>query len=357
MRRRRIVSTVEKRRRSNGGVFRLGVALAGVLLAGCSAPWKPTPVRLCGQTMGTVYAITIDRVQLDEAQVKQLQGEIDAALAQLNRQMSTYDPESELSRFNAQRDTEPFPVSKETAFVVSKSLEIFRESDGYFDVTVGPLVNLWGFGPDGRRRSPPESEEIERRRSAVGSNHLAVQHDPPALVKSIPDLQVDLSAIAKGYGVDLVSSLLKSKGYGDHLVEIGGEVVGSGRVWRIGVERPAESLNRREIEEIVLLENRAMATSGGYRNFFDADGKRYSHTIDPKTGRPVEHSLASVTVVAKTCAEADAIATAVMAMGPTKGLAWLESLPEIEGLLLIADGPGEFKEAVTSGMQRLLQPK
>lgn len=330
-----------------------------VLLAivGCADSRTPTAVSFTGPTMGTTYSVTIENVQLSPEQTRQLQRDIDEALATLNRQMSTYDPESEISRFNDYEGTEPFPVSEETVFVVKQALEINEHSGGAFDVTVGPLVNLWGFGPAGRKAVSPDAEEINALRQNIGSEHLAVQTDPPALIKKIPQLQVDLSAIAKGYGVDLISSLLRQRGMDTHMVEIGGEVVGRGRAWRIGIEKPSEDITLRSIQEIVRLQDQGMATSGNYRNFFDAQGNRYSHTINPRTGRPVEHHLASATILAPTCAQADAIATAVMVMGPDEGFKWLESQPGVEGLLLTAKPDGTFVEAMTAGMKQFLQPE
>lgn len=276
--------------------------------------------------MGTRYNISyVGDGQAINLLQEERQQDVDARLAQINRQMSTYDPESELSRFNQSESTDWFEVSEETAKVVAFALEVAELSDGQFDPTVGPVVNLWGFGPDGRRKEPPTDEQVAAALARVGYESVEARHDPPALKKSRADVYLDLSAVAKGYGVDEVSRVLADQGAEASMVEIGGEVVcrgakPDGAAWRIGVEKPDE--RGRTIQTVVELSDAALATSGDYRNFFETDGVRYSHTINPKTGRPVEHQLAEVSVRAENCMKADAYATAILVMGPERGYNW-----------------------------------
>ena len=255
----------------------------------------------------------------DELRIK-----IDLELRSVNDQMSTYIDASEISRFNQSASTEWFAVSPDTAAVVEYALEVSRRTGGGFDVTVGPLVNAWSFGTGERSKTVPDDAEIERLRGLIGYQKLEVRAEPPAIRKSAPGLQVDLSSIAKGHGVDRIVELLAGLGASDVFVEVGGEVRTNGvkpdgSPWRVGIQMPDAR------SEVIMIAHEmtagspagtSMATSGDYRNFFVVDGKRYSHTIDPRSGRPVEHAMASVTVVAKTCMQADAWATALNVLGP-----------------------------------------
>jgi thiamine biosynthesis lipoprotein len=217
-------------------------------------------------------------------------------------------------------------------------------------VTVGPLVNLWGFGPGRGEDRVPSATEVEEARARVGYARLEVRDPPPAVRKAIPDLYVDLSAIAKGYGVDRVSEYLESQGVGRYLVEVGGEVRGRGRnargtPWKVAVERPAEG--ERAAYAVVEVDGVGVATSGDYRNFFEKDGRRYSHTIDPATGRPVTHALASVTVVSDTCMTADALATGLNVLGPEAGYALAER-EGIAALFIVREGQGFARRATAA---------
>ncbi len=266
--------------------------------------------------MGTRYRVLISRPTVPE---KEISVGVRRVLDRVDRRMSTYKPESEVSRFNASAGTGWFPVSAETARVVAKALEVWRESGGAFDITVAPLVDLWGFGPKLVPERIPAGAEIEAALARTGSRHLAVRLEPPALRKELPQLEIDLSAIAKGYAVDAVAAWLEARGIHDYLVELGGEVRVSGhhpdgRPWRVAVERAAEGR-----AGVLELNAGAVATSGDYRNWFELDGVRYSHEIDPRTGRPVSHGLVQVTVLAPSCMEADAWATALLVAGPREG--------------------------------------
>ncbi|MCM2372170.1 FAD:protein FMN transferase [Aporhodopirellula aestuarii] len=306
------------------GITPFGFIAGQRVFAGDSSGEASSPLVLVfrGATMGTTYSVKVSDPPPGDDWASEAALTIEAELRRVNDQMSTYLKSSELSRFNASTSTDWFDVSQETADVVAFALEVGAASDGRFDVTVGPLVDRWSFGPGKRNRDVPSDEELDEIGQRIGQQHLAVRRDPPALKKDIAQLRVDLSAIAKGHGVDRVVELLLSLGAKNVFVEIGGEVrvtgakqsAGGSQPWRVGIQKPDAASN-----EIVLahpMEDSAMATSGDYRNFFEVDGERYSHTIDPVTRRPVRHDLASVTVIAPTCMAADAWATALNVVGP-----------------------------------------
>lgn len=296
-------------------------------LAGCGQENVKThpEIHITGSTMGTYYSIKVadDAIQ-DEAS---FQTEVDELLERVNDQMSTYRPESELSRFNQSRDNRPVVVSRDTARVVTESLHLGRETRGALDVTVGPLVNLWGFGPDKRPTKVPSDELIAqtRQKTGLGNLHVITSADADTLQKDIPDLYVDLSSIAKGFGVDKVAEYLEARGSRNYLVEIGGElringVNGKGHPWRVAIEKPTANLG--SVQEVIQVGDNGVATSGDYRNYYEMDGQRFSHTIDPATGKPIHHRLVSVTVVHPSCMTADGLATALTVMGPEKGMAY-----------------------------------
>lgn len=278
-----------------------------------------------GPTMGTQYNVSVV-ARLGEKQEPSLGLQFDKRLAEFNQLMSTYEPDSELSRFNESDSTEWFEVSGDTAEVVAYALELASETKGAYDPTVGPLVNLWGFGPGRKRnRSFPTDEQIEEASKFVGYQQVEVRLEPPALRKQNIEVYLDLSSIAKGDGVDAIARLLDSLEYEAYMVEIGGEVRTRGNKpsdepWKIGIESPDP--RRRSLQKILKLSGESVATSGDYRNFFEQEGVRYSHTIDPRTGRPVLHNLATVSVLADNCREADALATALLVLGPKAGYDW-----------------------------------
>ncbi len=292
-----------------------------------------------GATMGTTYSIKISGPPGGSEWAEETSLAIEAELRRVNDQMSTYLKTSELSRFNDSTSTEWFDVSIETATVVDFALQVEEKSGGAFDVTVAPLVDRWSFGPGKRNRDVPTDEELNAIGKRIGSLHLAVRLDPPALKKDIPELRVDLSAIAKGHGVDRIVELLVRRGAEHVFVEIGGEVRVRGvkqtpdgpRAWTVGVQKPDAASN--EIVVAYPMTDNAMATSGDYRNFFEVDGQRYSHTIDPVTLRPVQHDLASVSVIAPTCMAADAWATALNVLGPERAKRIAET-NELDTLLI-----------------------
>ncbi len=290
-----------------------------------AAPGTLQKLQIEGPTMGTSYHITVCSDAVDTLDKTKIQQDVDQLLKTINQQMSTYIKTSELSQFNQAGPDEWIPVSAPLVKVVDAGLKLSEESDGAFDMTVGPLVNLWHFGPDPGKRTIPDESQIEAARKSVGYHHIQVQHDPPALKKTIPDVYLDLSAIAKGYAVDEVGVYLESLSIQNYLVEIGGEMRArgtnqQGQPWKVGIEKPVSE--KRGVQHVFPLDNLSMATSGNYRNFFEVDGVSYSHTIDPRTGRPVKHTLASVTVVGENCMNCDAIATCLMVLGVEEGYNW-----------------------------------
>lgn len=302
-----------------------------------------------GRTMGTTYMVKVaGSPEIDD---QTLRIKIDAELRSVNDQMSTYLESSEISQFNRSQSTDWFSVSAPFAEVVNKALEISEQTGGAFDVTVAPLVNAWNFGPTKRTGQIPDEETIERLRSQTGFQNLEVRLDPPALRKAIPELQVDLSSIAKGHGVDRVVDVLAGLGVEDVFVEIGGEVRTSGDKpggpWRVGIQLPDAADQTVMVAHRMLVNDdagNAMATSGDYRNFFEVGGKRFSHTIDPRTGRPVDHDLASVTVVAPTCMVADAWATALSVLGPQQALE-VATEQQLHALLATRQSDGTYELA------------
>lgn len=300
-----------------------------------------------GPTMGTTFVVKIAAPDLDARELADIQSAIRESVDAVDRSMSTYKPESELSRFNRSGD-QPFVLSDDFLEVMAVAEDVGRRSGGAFDVTVGPLVDAWGFGP-GEWNGIPDDGLIESLMSSTGWDHLALDADSGTLRKTEPSVRIDLSAIAKGFAVDRVWRTLHDRGYTDLMIEIGGEIRAGGlneqgHPWRIGIERPDET--GREVQVTLLLRDLALATSGDYRNFRDLEHQRISHTIDPRTGRPVEHHLSSVSIVGRRCVEADAWATALTVLGPEEGRA----VAEENGLdaLFILRTPSGF-ETTTAG--------
>ncbi|AXN31386.1 FAD:protein FMN transferase [Vibrio coralliilyticus] len=295
------------------------VAFASLLvLAGCEKPVEQ--IHLSGPTMGTTYNIKyIESEGIPSPEV--LQKEVDRLLEEVNDQMSTYRKDSELSRFNQNQTSTPFEVSPQTATVVKEAIRLNGLTLGALDVTVGPLVNLWGFGPEARPEVVPTDEELAARKANTGIQHLTVEGN--LLTKDIPNLYVDLSTIAKGWGVDVVADYIQSQGIQNYMVEVGGEmrlkgINREGVKWRIAIEKP--SADERAVQEIIEPGDMAVATSGDYRIYFERDGVRYSHIINPQTGKPIRHKVVSVTVLDKSSMTADGLATGLMVLGEEQGM-------------------------------------
>lgn len=314
------------------------VIVAALFLLACS-PASDT-LRLSGPTMGTTWSVQV--VSADQLpKPEQLQDALEQRLEELNEVFSTYLPASQITAFNQQSSSDWFPVSDELVSVVEVARKVSESSNGAFDPTIAPLVNLWGFGPDGQPQRIPEREQIESLLETTGLEKLETRLDPPALRKMHPQLQLDLSAIAKGYAVDELARLLDRLKAHSYMVEVGGEVRtkgprADGRAWQIALESPVAGT--REVLRIVGLQNQSMATSGDYRNFFELDGQRYSHTIDPRNGWPVAHDLAAVNVIADDCMSADAWATALLVLGQQYGPTTAEWRGLAANFLSIEDG-------------------
>jgi thiamine biosynthesis lipoprotein len=332
--------------------LRIWLALVGLAFFVSCTP-APQQISVSGETMGTTYHIRYVTANPNHSP-ERVKERVDAVLEQVNSQMSTYDPNSELSLFNQRETTEPVVISRSLETVVRRALEIGRETNGLLDVTVGPMVNLWGFGPLGRPEQVPTEEQLREVRDQVGYQYLTVENHQ--LTKAVPDLYVDLSTIAKGYGVDRVAILLEQMEIRNYLVEIGGEMRMRGtkpgeQPWRIAVEQPV-TLDR-AVQRIIEPGNNAVATSGDYRNYFEEDGVRYSHIIDPRTGYPIQHNLVSVTVISETCMDADAYATALTVMGAEKALEFANQ----KGLavLLVTRENDQYKEYTSTAFKRFEQ--
>lgn len=309
-----------------------------------------------GTTMGTTFSIRAHVRPLGTTRLKALRADVDRALDEVNRQMSTYRADSEISAFNRAAPDSPVPVSAAFAEVCALAMDIASASGGAFDPTIGPLVRLWGFGPTPAVIEMPNAESIAAARARVGYTNVLVGPGP-TLLKRMPDVELDLGAIAKGYGVDAAARVLTEAGVTDFFVEVGGEVLAHGtnprgEPWRIGVDRPDyDAVPGAHLEAILALSNAAVATSGDYRNYWIDDQDRVrAHIIDPATGEPVAHALASVSVVASNCTLADALATTLFVLGPERAPEWLKAhYPDTEALLLIREGTHTYREVLTEG--------
>jgi thiamine biosynthesis lipoprotein len=314
--------------------------------------------------MGSHWLVKLGR-PMEPAAAERLKTSVQSILDRIDVQMSTWKPASDLSRFNAHHGTDWFPVPGALASVAALAQQISGDTDGAFDITVGPLVNLWGFGPpqqsaapagtkDASKRRVPSDEAIATAKAHVGHKLLEVRTDPPALRKLDPDVYVDLSAIAQGHAADEVARHLDATGITDYLIDCG-EIRArgrspKGRPWHIGIQTPTPDTLR--TLGGVELRDTAISTSGDYKNFFEQDGVRYSHAIDPRTGRPISHRLAQVCVAHPSAAYADAMATALLVLGPDAGY----ELAERKGLaaLFIIREEGRFQTRTTPAFSAML---
>ena len=308
-----------------------------------------TVVVFNGPTMGTRYTVRVVTPPIGEAGRESIRVAIEERLDLANRLLSTWDPTSEISRFNSHRSTEPFAVSPDTMDLLRIARRVADISTGAFDVTVGPLVEAWGFGPAGLPERTPSAETLAELRARVGPDLLVVDARGGSVAKVRPDVACDLSALAPGWAADRIAAALQALGHHDFIVDIGGEVVARGRRvdgtrWRVAVESPGRE---RDHVLVLALEDVAVATSGDYRNvYIDEAGQRRSHLIDPRTGEPVAHELASVTVVHREGVWADALATAMLVMGPEP--AWMLATRERLAVRLVARVEGGTYSAATT---------
>ena len=297
-----------------------------ILLAGCdntSAPAAPKAqvTVLDGKTMGTFWRVSV--VGLDQNRVEELRQKVQTLLDGDDQLLSTWKNDSALMRFNHSQSTTPWPVSEGMADIVTESLRIGQKTQGAMDITVGPLVNLWGFGPDKQPVKTPTQAQIDAAKARTGLEKLTVinRAGQQYLQKSIPDLYVDLSTVGEGYAADHLARLMTEEGISRYLVSVGGALVsrgmnGEGQPWRVAIQKPTDRENA--VQAIVDINGHGISTSGSYRNYYELDGQRISHVIDPQTGRPITHKLVSVTVIAPTALEADGWDTGLMVLGTEK---------------------------------------
>ncbi len=323
------------------------VILLSFLFHGCKQ--KATYISNEGMMYGTTYHVTYE-----SPQGKDLQEGIEAEMNKLDNSMSTFKPNSTLSKINQNRDT---VLDEYFLTIYKKAYEVSVITGGAFDITVAPMVNIWGFGFRNKENVTPEL--IDSLKQLVGYKKIKLENGK--IIKEHPNTMLDCSAIAKGFACDLAARYLKKKGCKNYMVEIGGEVVAlgknsKGRYWRIGISRPTEDNfdTQQNLKAIVELKDRALATSGNYRNFYVEGGKKYAHTINPHTGYPVQHSLLSTTVLADDCMTADAFATGFMVLGIEKSIEIAASRDDIEVYFIYSDKDGNYKTYVSEGFKPLL---
>jgi thiamine biosynthesis lipoprotein len=291
-------------------------ALLLLLLSGCSR--DDQPITLGGRTMGTTWSLKMD-ARASSIRQNDLQQQLD----EWEAIMSHWRPDSAISRFNVSASTDWVAVPAELVEVVELAQQIGNDTDHALDVTIAPLIDLWGFGAKGKRDSLPTKVEVDHAKAQCGWQHLHTRHDPPALRKDIPELRINVSAVAEGWALDQIARYLESVPIRDFLLEIGGEVLARGE-WRVGIQAPSAPPGK--TAQTLLLKNQSIATSGVYRQHFSVAGKEYAHILDPRTGRPIEHSLASVSVIHTKATQADGYATALLVLGPNDGRRLAEKL-------------------------------
>ena len=307
---------------------------------------------ISGETMGTTYHIKV--VAGTSKNISNLKDKIDQRLGQINQSMSTWIKDSEISRFNdLKKAGEKIEVSDDFVQIMIVAEDLYRLTAGAWDGTVNPLVNLWGFGNTGMTNTIPPPEVITRLVSDLGFNYIQIIENR-YLAKKKGSISLDLASIAKGYAVDKIAEVIEQKGIKNFLVEIGGEVYAAGsrldgQPWKIGINTPRPDAPHDQVYKAITIKNKAFATSGDYRNFFEINGKRYSHIIDPRTGYPVDTGVVSVSVIADTCTFADGLATALMVMGPEKGLALVNRLDRVESLILVRNTGEQLVEYYSKG--------
>ena len=325
----------------------IAVALAAAL-TGCL--FQDEVEDFGGPTMGSTYSVKYV-ANSGAADKAQLQRETESILVRLDEQLSTYRTDSDIETFNALPAGQCMALPESARELVLAGQQLSLESDGALDLTIQPLLNLWGFGPQGRREQVPSAEEISKARENVGHRHLRVVGEQ--LCKDAA-VEVDFNSIAAGYAVDLVAQRLEALGIESYLVEITGELKAKGRKpgdtpWRIAIEAPRD--NERVAQRVIELDGYGVSTSGDYRNYFERDGKRYSHTLDPQTGAPIEHHLAAVTVVDPSALRADGLSTVLMVLGPERGLAYATER-QIAALFVVHEGQ-EFISKSTAAFDEL----
>ena len=305
---------------------------------------------IMGTTMGTTYAVTV--VSESGIDTDLLKKQIDARLVMVNQSMSMFSPTSELSRFNSTKAHVPFKISRDFAYVMDQSKRLYNLTNGAWDGTLKPLVDLWGFGTKEKITKAPAPKAINDLLKTIGFNKIEILEN--ALQKKTPFVTLDLGSIAKGFGVDAVALLLEKSGFKSFLVEIGGEVFTRGTKpgnlpWTVGISRPEKGSAPDTLYRSIELKDMALATSGDYRNFVIINNKAYSHIIDPTTGYPVETGVVSASVTAENCTFADGLATALMVMPPEKAVALVNNLKKVECLIVVKKKDGTFMDLTSKG--------
>ncbi|MFO8072748.1 MAG: FAD:protein FMN transferase [Polyangia bacterium] len=314
-------------------------------------------IHLPGRTMTTSYSVKVVAPEFSRDARRRLKQVVEQELETVDAALSRYRDGSELNRLNRSRSNEPIEVSRPLLEVLSEARRIGKLSGGAYDVTVGPLIELWGFDGSRTLEKAPAEPAITGALSRVGFDLWRIDEDKGALRKLNPEVDIDLSSIAKGYAVDRIALGLERMGHRDYLVEVGGEIRCSGsspqrRPWRVAVEAPV--VGRREVYEVLQMRRGSMATSGDYRNFYELEGRRVSHTIDPRNGRPVEHDLRSVTVIHESCTTADGLATALEALGPDAGYE-LAVREKLAVLMLVGRGDQKIERLDTLEFRRMVE--
>lgn len=335
-------------------LFVLGLVIAAFATSVNSVQAELPVIRWQGRTMGSPYTVQVVGTNLSPQEIETLKAEVEARLKEINRQMSHYQLDSELSQFNRAPANKPFKVSPEFARVVRFSLEMYRRSQGAFDPTLAPVINLWGFGEKTDQRSVPPEAELKAAMRKTGGQHLSVTANDE-LVKALPDLTLNLSAVAKGFGVDEMVRVLCGHGLTNVYASIAGEVMGLGHnsrgtPWQVGISAPVSHWNEDDpMAAVVSLSNQALSTSGDYQKFFtDPQGRRLSHIVDPKTGWPVQHNIGGLSVVAPDSMTADALGTTLFVLGAEAGLKFIESWTNAAALFIVREADGQYRQTRSS---------
>lgn len=320
-----------------------------LLFAGCGFQKQ---VSFSGKTMGTTYHITVVTGFFKNTKV--LKDKIDMRLDQINNSMSTYRKDSEISRFNSLKQAgKKFYISDDFFNVMTVAKTVYTLTGGAWDGTVKPLENLWGFGDSENKNRIPSKTQIETLLPDIGFNNIEILTSHH-LIKKSASISIDLASIAKGYGVDQVATLIRINGIKNFLVEIGGEVFAAGfrkdgKNWKIGINRPKKNAPFDQVYKVLYLQDKGFATSGDYRNYFECEGKRFSHILDPRNGYPIDNGVVSVSIVADTCTFADGLATAVMVLGHKRGLEVVNTLDNTEGLIVVQADDGTLTDHYSKG--------
>jgi thiamine biosynthesis lipoprotein len=300
-----------------------------------------------GMVFGTYYSIKYESPNGED-----IQEEINRELNRYTQIFSHYEKESTISKINNNEDVKPEP---EFITCFKRAMEISEITNGAFDITAGPLISAWGFGPENKKKMTPEI--VDALKQLIGYSKIRLEND--RIIKEYPEMTINMSAIAKGFACDLIGEFLAKKGCENYLVDIGGEVVTKGKnekgkIWSIGIREPSEDPLKNDLKAALKLPDRAMATSGNYLNFYEENGKKYAHTIDPISGYPVQHSLLSATVLANDCMTADAFATAFMVLGKDLGIEIARQVPGLEIYFIYADNNGENQVYMSEGFEEFL---